>query len=146
MKWKQETTHFVSLHRREMFVRLNRVTMSPVESSLIFIIMIIALMTIHLMTGPRVGFTNYVPVLTPDDASLDSPRKPYHLLEWLPNASSGNISCLKSSCCSETDFMSRTNLTGNYLQRTNNYRHAYPDNCSAPFHELTLSFYKPTLL
>jgi hypothetical protein len=79
----------------------------------------------------------------PANASLNRPRQPYHLLQdVLPNAPSGNVSCLKASCCAETDFEERTNLTGNYLQRTNNYKRAFPDNCSTPLHEFVLSFYK----
>lgn len=82
----------------------------------------------------------------PANAALDTPRKPYNLLEQLPAAPRGSISCLKASCCAETDFEWRTNKTGNYLQRTNNYKREFPDNCSGPLHELTLAFYKPTLL
>jgi hypothetical protein len=29
-----------------------------------------------------------------------------------------------------------------YAQRTNNYKHGYPDSCSAPNHDLVLDFYK----
>lgn len=82
----------------------------------------------------------------PADASLKQPRKPYNLLEQLPPAPRGSISCLKASCCAETDFEWRTNQTGNFLQRTNNYKREFPDNCSGPLHELTLAFYKPELL
>ena len=82
----------------------------------------------------------------PAPASLDAPRKPYNLLQQLPPAPRGSISCLKASCCAETDFEWRTNQTGNYLQRTNNYKREFPDNCSGPLHELTLAFYKPTPL
>ncbi len=82
----------------------------------------------------------------PAPATLNAPRKPYNLLEQLPPAPRGSISCLKASCCAETDFEWRTNLTGNYLQRTNNYKREFPDNCSGPLHELTLAFYKPDVL
>jgi hypothetical protein len=82
----------------------------------------------------------------PADASLTQPRKPYNLLEQLPAAPRGSISCLKASCCAETDFEWRTNQTGNFLQRTNNYKREFPDNCSGPLHELTLAFYKPDVL
>ncbi len=82
----------------------------------------------------------------PADASLKQPRKPYNLLEQLPPAPRGSISCLKASCCAETDFEWRTNLTGNFLQRTNNYKREFPDNCSGPLHELTLAFYKNSVL
>jgi hypothetical protein len=82
----------------------------------------------------------------PADATLDTPRKPYNLLEQLPAAPRGSISCLKASCCAETDFEWRTNLTGNFLQRTNNYKREFPDNCSAPLTEMNLAFYKNSVL
>ena len=79
----------------------------------------------------------------PATAQLTQPRKPYHLLsDVLQNAPRDTIGCLRAGCCDETDFESRTNLTGNYLQRTNNYKREYPDNCSGPLHEFTMSFYK----
>lgn len=82
----------------------------------------------------------------PADASLSQPRQPYNLLPELPAAPRGSISCLKASCCAETDFEWRTNQTGNFLQRTNNYKREFPDNCTGPLHELTLAFYKPDVL
>jgi len=82
----------------------------------------------------------------PANASLLQPRKPYNLLEQLPAAPRGSISCLKASCCAESDFEMRTNQTGNFLQRTNNYKREFPDNCTGPLHEFTLAFYKPTPL
>ena len=83
----------------------------------------------------------------PGPASLTQPRKPYHLLsDILQNAPRDTIGCLRAGCCNETDFEARTNLTGNYLQRTNNYQRSYPDNCTGPLHEFTMSFYKTTKL
>jgi hypothetical protein len=82
----------------------------------------------------------------PAPSALNTPRKPYNLLEELPAAPRGSISCLKASCCSETDFEWRTNQTGNYLQRTNNYKREFPDSCSAPLTELNLAFYKNSVL
>jgi hypothetical protein len=82
----------------------------------------------------------------PADASLKQPRKPYNLLPDLPAAPRGSISCLKASCCAETDFEWRTNQTGNFLQRTNNYKREFPDSCSAPLTELNLAFYKNDVL
>ena len=79
----------------------------------------------------------------PANAALTQPRKPYHLLsDVLQNAPRDTIGCLRAGCCNETDFEARTNLTGNYLQRTNNYKREYPDNCTGPLHEFTMSFYK----
>jgi hypothetical protein len=82
----------------------------------------------------------------PADAALKQPRKPYNLLENLPPAPRGSISCLTAGCCAETDFETRTNLTGNFLQRTNNYKREFPDSCSAPLTELNLAFYNNAVL
>jgi hypothetical protein len=83
----------------------------------------------------------------PGPASLTQPRKPYHLLsDELKNAPRDTIGCLTAGCCNETDFEARTNLTGNYLQRTNNYKREYPDNCTGPLHEFTMAFYQTTPL
>lgn len=82
----------------------------------------------------------------PADATLKQPRKPYNLLEELPPAPRGSISCLTAGCCAETDFETRTNLTGNFLQRTNNYKREFPDSCSAPLTELNLAFYNNSVL
>lgn len=82
----------------------------------------------------------------PADASLKQPREPYNLLKNLPPAPRGSISCLTAACCSETDFEQRTNQTGNFLQRTNNYKREFPDSCSAPLTELNLAFYKNSFL
>lgn len=83
----------------------------------------------------------------PGPASLTQPRKPYHLLsDVLQDAPRDTVGCLRAGCCNETDFEARTNLTGNYIQRTNNYKRAYPDNCTGPLHEFTMSFYKTTPL
>jgi hypothetical protein len=94
------------------------------------------------VTGvPETGYVD-----GPADASLKQPRKPYNLLQDLPAAPRGSISCLKASCCAETDFEWRTMLTGNYLQRTNNYKREFPDNCSTPLTEFNLAFYKNSFL
>jgi hypothetical protein len=80
--------------------------------------------------------------LTPAPDTLDSPREPYHLLNGvLPNAPRDSIGCLTSGCCHATDFEQRTDLTGNFIQRTNNYKRGYPDTCSAPL-EFVTAFYK----
>jgi len=52
------------------------------------------------------------------------------------------ISCVNSRSCFATDFDRLQEKTGNYRQLTNNYKRDYPDSCSAPFQELTLSFYE----
>lgn len=96
--------------------------------------------------GPVTGTPETGYIDGPADATLNQPRKPYNLLEQLPAAPRGSISCLKASCCAETDFEWRTNLTGNFLQRTNNYKREFPDSCTAPLTELNLAFYKNSFL
>lgn len=99
--------------------------------------------------GPSEGVTGTSEVSSvsgPADASLKQPREPYNLLKQLPPAPRGSISCLTAACCSETDFEQRTNQTGNFLQRTNNYKREFPDSCSAPLTELNLAFYKNSFL
>lgn len=99
--------------------------------------------------GPSEGVTGKPEtsdVSGPANADLKQPRKPYNLLQELPPAPRGSISCLTAGCCAETDFETRTNLTGNFLQRTNNYKREYPDSCSAPLTELNLAFYNNSVL
>lgn len=47
---------------------------------------------------------------------------------------------LTAKTCYEADFMSHTQLGGDYTQRTNNFKHAKPDNCSGPL-EFVNKFY-----
>ncbi len=99
--------------------------------------------------GPSEGVTGKPEtsdVSGPAPASLKEPRKPYNLLQNLPPAPRGSISCLTASCCAETDFEWRTNQTGNFLQRTNNYKREFPDSCTAPLTELNLAFYNNSVL
>jgi hypothetical protein len=45
--------------------------------------------------------------------------------------------------CYEQDGNRIPEILGDYNQRTNNYRHTYPDSCSAPLKEMVGSFYAP---
>ena len=47
-----------------------------------------------------------------------------------------------SKTCFQSDFLAQSEKTGNYIQRTNNIRHARPDSCSAPRTELVNAFYE----
>jgi hypothetical protein len=53
------------------------------------------------------------------------------------------LSGLDARGCAATDRTRELELDGQYVQRTNNYRRDYPDNCSAPLSELVTSVYKP---
>jgi len=77
----------------------------------------------------------------PANATLDTPRDPYHLLgDYLePATSSPNLT-------SESTYMGdgqrKIELTGTYGQVTNNYKRSKPDNGSTLLKDLSLSFYK----
>jgi hypothetical protein len=79
----------------------------------------------------REGFTDASPA--PENAA-------YVLLADLPPAKKGD-NTLTAQTCYQTDFLAQTGKTGNYLQRTNNFRHGTPDNCSAPRTELVNAIY-----
>lgn len=48
-----------------------------------------------------------------------------------------------SQQCYQKDYARTLERAGSYAQRTNNYRHADGESCSAPNHDLILDFYKP---
>ncbi len=60
--------------------------------------------------------------------------------ERTANANWGKMT---SETCFRTDISESLKLTRNYLQRTNNYQHTYPDSCTAPNHEFVGTFYTP---
>lgn len=70
-------------------------------------------------------------------------QEPYQLLndEFPSVGPPDQISNVNSRSCFATDF-SRLLESSSYRQLTNNYKHGYPDSCSAPFQEMVLSFYK----
>lgn len=49
---------------------------------------------------------------------------------------------LTAKTCFQSDFLAQSEKTGNYIQRTNNIRHARPDSCSAARTELVNAFYE----
>jgi hypothetical protein len=49
---------------------------------------------------------------------------------------------LNSQSCYDNDFNTRLEKVGNYIQRTNNYRHKDPESCSSPFQEFVTAYYK----
>jgi hypothetical protein len=63
--------------------------------------------------------------------------------EFAPATAPGKLT---AKTCFEADFQAATEKTGNYIQRTNNFKHGIPDSCSSPMTELVNSFYKPASL
>ena len=68
-------------------------------------------------------------------------KTPYTLLNDVL-AQKQEAGTLTAKTCFQKDFLAQTEKTGNFIQRTNNYRHAAPDNCTAPLTEFVDSFYK----
>lgn len=75
------------------------------------------------------------------DASLSTPKEPYALLSDVL-AVKKTEGKLTAKTCYQADFLEQSNKVGNYIQRTNNFKHATPDSCSAPLTEMVDSFYR----
>jgi hypothetical protein len=56
------------------------------------------------------------------------------------------LTTIGSEKCYNTNYQSKIELVGNLNQRTNNYRHQYPDTCAGTRQEMILGFYEPTPL
>ena len=78
----------------------------------------------------------------PAEATLNSPRVPYHLLGDYLEPAEERLANLKSECAYIADGQRRIEKTGTYGQITNNYKKEKPDNGSTLRRELSLSFYK----
>jgi hypothetical protein len=76
----------------------------------------------------------------PAQANLNV-REPYVLLENVLLRDGSKPENLTAKSCYDKDFMAQTEKTGNFIQRTNNFRHALPDSCSAPMTEFVNSIY-----
>jgi hypothetical protein len=76
--------------------------------------------------------------LEPADANAS-----YSLLnDVLPLKDKQNYGGLNSQTCYDTSFTTRLEHTGNYLQRTNNYRRKDPESCTTPKQEFVNAYYK----
>ncbi len=56
------------------------------------------------------------------------------------------LTTIGSEKCYNTNYQSKIELVGNLNQRTNNYRHQYPDTCAGTRQEMILGFYEPKAL
>jgi hypothetical protein len=77
----------------------------------------------------------------PADPDLVDVRKPYSLLSDVLKTKK-SAGTLTAKTCFDRDFKTHTERTGNFIQRTNNYTHAAPDNCSTAYTELVDSYYE----
>jgi hypothetical protein len=75
--------------------------------------------------------TNFGDVRRWDKGLLENFKNP--ALEKGTGQKLGNLTAQK---CYEKDFMAQSAKVGNFIQRTNNFRHEKPDNCSAPLTQM----------
>ena len=78
--------------------------------------------------------------LNPADYTLDKPRDAYALLQ-IPVKETSSTGDLTAKSCYDADYMPKHEMTGNYDQATNNYRHKMPDSCSSPLTSLVNTIY-----
>ena len=91
---------------------------------------------------PVTGVAEEKTYLTPAPADITTQRQPYHLLRGvIPDATTDTPSDLSYESCYQRNPIKDLEKTETYAQRTNNYKHKTPDSCSAPFPELSNSFY-----
>lgn len=80
------------------------------------------------------------PALAPAD--IDNKRQPYHLLRGvIADATTDAPSDLSYEKSYERNPKKVLEKTESYAQRTNNFKHKTPDSYTAPFPELSNSFY-----
>lgn len=94
-----------------------------------------------IVSDPKGEYSTVVNV-NPSTVNFEKPREPYSLLSDILPSFVGPSPSPTSEDCYNADFQNRLNRTGNFRQWTNNYKRGVPDSCSAPQHDLLLSFYK----
>jgi len=121
----------------------------------ILLFIVIGLAALNLLGDPRFrsleGFASpppaeVQPIEQKSDLSPDVKEDgPAHLLKDRLDITRpfNTFGTLTQQKCFEQDGHRLPERLGDYTQRTNNYRHTYPDSCSAPYKELVGSFYAP---
>ena len=115
----------------------------------IIVIALTALYTLELakLTGPAPGYEGYADYIEPDrlgavgNADLASLTQGPPLSDFLQVKS--GLTPYAAGSCFNGDQATSLEPGGQYVQRTNNYRRDYPDNCSAPLSEFVGSVYAP---
>lgn len=65
------------------------------------------------------------------------------LADFLTPKDKMGVSNYDAAGCAGVDKARQLELGGQYVQRTNNYRRTYPDNCSSPLSDFVGAIYKP---
>ena len=118
--------------------------------SALLILILVAFFITQLKGLTKEGFVSYL--LAPSqkipgngiegvmsDGLQDFPNGQQVLLDRTLDVGLGNLG---AAGCAAIDQSRELELDGQYVQRTNNYRRQYPDNCSAPLTEFVGSVYK----
>ena len=117
--------------------------------SALLVLVLVAFFGSKLQQSSKEGFVSYM--LTPRSGSVEGvgsdhlaafPNGQQALLDRTLDVGLGN---LDAASCAAIDQSRELELDGQYVQRTNNYRRKYPDNCSAPLTEFVGSVYKEKL-
>lgn len=114
----------------------------------VIVIALTALYTLELAKVPGYeGYANYSDGVKPDrlgavgNADLASLHQGPPLSDFLKVQS--GLTPYAAGSCFDGDQSTSLEPGGQYVQRTNNYRHDYPDNCSSPLSEFVGSVYSP---
>ena len=86
-------------------------------------------------------FMDYLEVTKPPSAEFADVHQGLPLSDFL--LTDTGLSGLTAGGCAAADATRQMELGGQYVQRTNNYRREYPDNCSSPLSEFVDGFYQP---
>lgn len=117
--------------------------------SALLVLIIVAFFITRLKGVTKEGFVSYL--LAPsgsgsstmegimNDDLQEFPNGQQVLLDRTLDVGLGNLG---AAGCAAIDQSRELELDGQYVQRTNNYRRQYPDNCSAPLTEFVGSVYK----
>jgi len=88
-------------------------------------------------------FVDANPASLKEPAGSLKPRDAYALLSGvIPVKKESKTGDLTAQSCYGTDFLAQTQMTGNYSQTTNNFKHRAPDSCSAPITGFVNTIYK----
>ena len=107
--------------------------------ALLFIVYIsdLLLMNEYIIIRPTLNYKESMVDLMPEEV-----ERPYSLLDGvLPLKDIQKGGSMNSQRCYDGDFQTRLEKTGNYIQRTNNYRHEDAESCTSPFQEFVTAYY-----
>lgn len=117
------------------------------EWIVIVVILLLGLTVIYSHQLSVEGYADYIgdirrPGLDVTDVGLSSLVDGPILRDFIPMRQ--GLTAYTAEACAAIDRSRETELGGQYVQRTNNYKRDFPDNCSAPLTEFVGSTYEPS--